>query len=241
MKTNLLSLMLSSALLLTACDNSITGPRVRGTGPTETEERTLSSFNRVELKIDGEVILTQGPQQQVRVEAQRNILEVLETEISGNELQIEYSRVNVRDHDPIKVYITVPSLSEVQVSGSGKVRSGSPWSASSFEVKVSGSGNAELDFAQVTGLRTNVSGSGEVKLSGVAQSHSINISGSGRLAAYELNTQDTDVSISGSGRSYVLASRNLSADISGSGSVYYRGEPKVNTRISGSGKVIADK
>ncbi|RPD47846.1 DUF2807 domain-containing protein [Hymenobacter sediminis] len=238
MKTKQLLLPLLAVLWLPSCDNGITGPRVRGTGPSETETRTLSSFNRIELKVDGEVIITQGPQQEVRVEAQRNILDVLETEISGNELEIEYGNVNVRDHDPVKVYVTVPALTEVHVSGSGKIRSAAPWSAEKFEVKVSGSGEADISFTQITSLRTDVSGSGEVRLAGASQSHNISISGSGRVAAYDLNTQDSYVSISGSGRSYVLATRTLNADISGSGSVYYRGTPAVNSRISGSGKVI---
>ncbi|RTQ53474.1 DUF2807 domain-containing protein [Hymenobacter gummosus] len=241
MKTNWLPTLLFPALLLTtACshEGDAFGPRVRGTGPTQTETRTVSNFSRVELKIDAEVILTQGPQREVRIEAQRNILDVLETETSGDELEIEYGHVRVTGHDPIKVYITVPALSEVEVSGSGKLRTAGPWSASSFRVGVSGSGEADMELQGVDGLRTSISGSGEVKLRGAATSNNINISGSGKASAYDLSTQDTYVSISGSGKSYVRAARTLSAEISGSGSVYYRGTPSVTTRISGSGKVL---
>ncbi|UOQ68712.1 head GIN domain-containing protein [Hymenobacter volaticus] len=243
MKTNWLLFPLLAVLALTSCDNehNIIGPRVRGTGPTESEIRTLDNFNRVDLKMDAEVILTQGSPQQVRVEAQRNVLDVLETELNGDELQLEFGRVNVRDHDPIKIYITVPNLTEVQLSGSGKIRSSTPWSASTCEVKVSGSGSVAMDFTQATSLRTNVSGSGEAQVKGISQSHNINISGSGQVKATDLSTQDTYVAITGSGRSYVRAERTLSAEISGSGSVYYKGSPTINTRITGSGRVLADK
>ncbi|AYA38326.1 DUF2807 domain-containing protein [Hymenobacter oligotrophus] len=242
MKTNWLIAPLFSVLLLSAgCshEGEAFGPRVRGTGPTVTETRSFNSFSRVELKIDAEVILTQGSRQEVRLEGQRNILDVLETEINGDELQIEYGHVQVRSHEPIKVYITVPSLSEVQVSGSGKVRSTSPWSANSFQVEVSGSGEATLDLDQVQSLRTRISGSGEARLSGEAASHTVNISGSGQVSAYELATQDAYASISGSGKAYVQAARTLNAEISGSGTIYYRGNPTVTTRISGSGKVLS--
>lgn len=241
MKTTFLPALLPAALLLfTACshEGDSFGPRVRGVGPTETETRTVSSFSRVELKIDAEVILTQGPQREVRVEAQRNILDVLETELSGDELQIEYGHARVVGHDPVKVYITAPSLSEVEVSGSGKLRTAGAWSASSFKVGVSGSGDADVELSGVDGLRTSVSGSGEVKLRGAANTNNINISGSGKVSAYDLSTLDTYVSISGSGKTYVRASRTLSAEISGSGTVYYRGTPTVTSRISGSGKVL---
>lgn len=242
MKKLLLLLALPAAMLTTACDSEgdITGPSVRGTGPTQTETRTLNNFNRLELKIDADVIITQGSPQEVRVEAQRNILDILETELSGDKLEIEYGRYRVRDHDPIRIYVTVPTLTEVEVSGSGKVSSTSPWTGASFRVGVSGSGEANLAFAQVEALRSNVTGSGELKLSGAAPSHNVNISGSGRVSAYDLATQDSYVAISGSGRSYVRAARTLNADIAGSGSVYYRGSPTVSSRITGSGKVLAD-
>ncbi|HEX8351110.1 MAG TPA: head GIN domain-containing protein [Hymenobacter sp.] len=236
----ILSLLLFPVLLLSACDNDHWAPNVRGVGPTESEVRTLSGFNRVQLKIDAEVILTQGPTQEIRVEAQRNILDVLETELTGDQLEIEYGHYDVRGHDPVKVYITVPSLSEVEVSGSGKISSAAPWAVGSFRTHVSGSGKIIMGFTQVEGLRTNVSGSGEVRLSGTGQSHNATISGSGKIYAYDLNTQDTYTSISGSGKSYVTAARTLDVDLSGSGSVYYRGNPKVSSRISGSGKVLPE-
>jgi hypothetical protein len=241
MKTTWLPALLFSGLLLTAScshDGEVFGPRVRGTGPTEVDKRTVAAFNRLEVKIDAEVILTQGPQREVRVEAQRNILDVLETELNGDELQIEYGRAHVVGNPTVKVYITTPSLSEVEVSGSGKLRTTAPWSASSFRVGVSGSGEADVDVSGVDGLRTTISGSGEVKLGGNAASNTISISGSGKVSAYDLSTQDTYASISGSGKAYVRASRTLSAEISGSGSIYYRGTPTVTSRISGSGKVL---
>jgi len=239
MKTVLL-LLLFPLLILSGCDNEPWSPNVRGTGPTESEVRTLRDFSRVELKIDAQVILTQGAQREVRIEAQRNILDILETEISGDQLEIEYGRYDVRSHDPVKVYITVPSLTEVEVSGSGKIQSASLWTATSFRTHVSGSGEISMNFAKVDGLRTNVSGSGEVRLSGTGQNHNATISGSGKIYAYELETQDTYASISGSGKTYVAAARTLDVDLSGSGSVYYRGNPKVSSRISGSGKVVPE-
>ncbi|KAA9331588.1 DUF2807 domain-containing protein [Hymenobacter busanensis] len=241
MKTNWLFLLLFSVLLFSACSDDHWGPRIRGAGPTESQTRTLPAISRVELKINADVIITQGPQQEVRIEAQRNILDVLETEMSGDQLQIEFGRYDVRGHDPIKIYITTPKLTEVEVSGSGKIHSGSAWSAPSFAARVSGSGEADLNFAQVESLRTSISGSGELRLNGTAQVNTVNISGSGKVYAYDLSTQDTYINISGSGKGYVRASRTLDADISGSGTVHYRGTPSVNSRISGSGKVLADK
>lgn len=237
--TWLLPFLAAFFLLTSSCDD-LDGPRVRGIGPTESETRSVNSFSRIDLETDADVILTQGSSQQVRVEAQRNILNVLKTEVNGDELRIDFDRVNILGHDPIKVYITVPALTQVRVSGSSHVWSTTPWTAASCAIDLAGSGRVELPFAQATGLRTTISGSGEVRLSGTAQNHNITISGSGQVAAYDLAAQDTHVSISGSGRSYVHTARTLSTDISGSGSVHYKGNPTVSTRISGSGRVLAE-
>ncbi|MBD2767193.1 DUF2807 domain-containing protein [Hymenobacter sp. BT664] len=235
-------LAISVVLFTTACshEGDLFGPSVRGTGPTQSETRTLNSFSRLDLKIDAELLLTQGSPQQVRIEAQRNILDVLETELNNDQLQIEYGRYNVRGHDPIRIHITVPNLTELEVSGSGKASTTAPWTATNFRLGVSGSGEANCNFAQVDALRTSVTGSGEVKLSGNAPSHNVNISGSGRVSAYDLTALDTYVSISGSGRSYVRTARTLNVDITGSGSVYYKGNPTISSRVTGSGRVLAD-
>ncbi|QDA59688.1 head GIN domain-containing protein [Hymenobacter jejuensis] len=239
MKRLALLLTFVPALLFSACNNDVIAPRVRGVGPTESQTRTVNNFTELDLKIDADVYLTQGPQQEVRIEAQRNILDVLETEITGNKLEIEYGHYNVRSHSPIKIYITVPTLSEANVSGSGKVRSSTAWTAPSLKLDVAGSGKIDMQLQQVEGLRSHISGSGKISLRGAAQSHTSSISGSGDVDAFDLITQDTYVSISGSGKNHLYASRTLTADISGSGSVYYRGNPTVNSRISGSGKVLS--
>lgn len=126
----------AALLTTTACDREgdLLGPIVRGTGPTQTETRTINNFSRLELKIDADVILTQGSPQQVHIEAQRNILDVLKTELAGDKLKIECGRYNVRGHDPVRIYITVPALTEVEVSGAGKVSSTTPWTATSYQL-----------------------------------------------------------------------------------------------------------
>ena len=242
MKKLLFLLAVPAVWLASSCsrEGNAFGPDVRGTGPVQAETRPLNSFSRLELKIDAEVVLTPGSPQQVRVEAQRNILDVLETDVAGDKLAIGFGRYNVRSHEPIRVYVTLPALTELEVSGSGKVRTAGSFAARNFRVAVSGSGEAQADVAGVDALQTKVSGSGEVKLSGSAVRNDVSISGSGRVSAYGLTAQDTHVAITGSGNGYLRVARALDADIAGSGSVYYKGSPQVSSRITGSGRVLAD-
>ena len=75
-------------------------------------------------------------------------------------------------------------------------------------------------------------------LSGSAVEQDIEVSGSGRYEAAELQSQKVTADISGSGQVEVAVSRELQVDISGSGTVTYSGDPSVSQSVSGSGRVI---
>ena len=75
-------------------------------------------------------------------------------------------------------------------------------------------------------------------MKGSAWEHSINISGSGNVRAFGLDTKSTYVRISGSGNSEVTVQDYLNVTISGSGSVYYKGNPDIEANISGSGTIL---
>ncbi|KAA9331587.1 DUF2807 domain-containing protein [Hymenobacter busanensis] len=236
-KNPALLLALPAALLLTGCDNDGLNPSIRGEGASVTETRSAGSFSRVEVATDADVTITQGPQQEVRVEAQPNILGILETDASGGKLRIETGRYNLRSHNPIKVFITVPALTSVRLSSNGHIGSASAWEAGSFSVEDTGSGSVDLMLGQVHDLSTNITGSGDVTLRGAADAHAAHLTGSGQLQSYDLSTRTTNLTATGSGRSFVRVSSSLDVKLTGSGSVYYKGTPSVSARTTGSGRV----
>ncbi|GAA3952847.1 head GIN domain-containing protein [Hymenobacter algoricola] len=239
MKTLLPSALVALSLLLTSCDhNDICPDRISGSGPTVAESRSLPAFSGVDLAVNGTVYLTQGPTASIRVEAQRNVLEVLQTTVGNEKLTISFGRVQVRRHEPIRVYVTTPGLTSAGVSGSGELLGREGWQVQDLALSVSGSGAVRFDQLTARSLDTSISGSGSVGLGGEAQGHTVQISGSGQLNSYALRLQTADVSISGSGSGYLTAAQALRATISGSGKVYYKGHPGVTVRISGSGRVV---
>jgi hypothetical protein len=241
MKTNKALLLFSFPVLtlLSSCGENGINPTIRGNGPVETQDRSVRTFDRVEVATDADVTIVQGPTQEVRVEAQRNILDILETDVSSGKLRIETGRYNLRSHDPIKVFITVPSLAGVRLSSNGHISSAAPWNASTMSVEDTGSGSIELACGQVHTVNTNITGSGSVTLSGAADEHEARLTGSGELRAYDLSTQKAEVTATGSGRSYVRVANSLDVKLTGSGSVYYKGNPSISQRTTGSGRVIS--
>ncbi|WP_420387815.1 head GIN domain-containing protein [Roseivirga sp.] len=207
------------------------------------ETRDVGNFDFIAMNISGKVYLTQGDKNEVIVEADRDDLEKIRTEVRGGRLSI--STRNERRwfswgdglDGRVNIYITVKELRGVSVSGSGDVISQNVIKGDDFETSISGSGDIEIEL-DVRRVESKITGSGNIELKGSAQRARLGISGSGKYFAEELKVDDYQVSISGSGRASINTNGELDVRISGSGSVYYSGDPTgVNTNVSGSGRV----
>ncbi len=212
------------------------GSGISGEGEVVKQEITLEPLNGINLGFSGDVILTPGTTQKIVLEGQQNILDNIKRDVKDGKWNINYEK-NVHNAKNVTVYVTLPSLKEVGLSGSGSIHSTGKFSGlGDLDINVSGSGHVTFEYeAQTTDLA--LSGSGEINLSGMSKSLEISISGSGDVAASRLVTDDCQIHISGSGDASVHADKNLETHISGSGDVVYSGNASVVTRISGSGGV----
>ncbi len=217
------------------CQSSING-FINGEGEVVRQEITLEAFHGLNLGISGDVVITQGSPQKIVLEGQPNILDNIRREVKNGVWKIYFDK-DVRQSKSVTIYVTVPKLDEVGLSGNGSIRTTNKVTGiDEMDIHVAGSGNIDLDYtANSTDL--NLSGSGKINLSGESRVLSIAISGSGDVIADDLKTDDTSIRISGSGDAMVNANKNLEASISGSGDVRYYGNASVNTRVSGSGEV----
>ena len=238
MKTIHFFALLLSANLFLACTvdgQNWNGSGIKGEGPLVTETLDLSSFDAFGLSISADVYLTQGPQS-VKIEAQRNILNNIKREVDSKYWKIKFDK-NVRKHEPIKIWISIPDLRKIAVSGSGDVIGKSKFSnVGDLKLAVSGSGNITLD-ANSSSLSAAISGSGDMDLAGSTGECDLAISGSGDIEAHGLRSSDCSVRIAGSGDASVNVSGELDVKIAGSGDVNYKGNPRVRSKISGSGDV----
>ncbi|MEK7253122.1 MAG: head GIN domain-containing protein [Bacteroidota bacterium] len=239
MKLNLLALALIANFLVSCVGNSQNwGPGISGQGPKVTKTLDLSAFESVGLSISADVYLRQGSTQSVKIEAQQNIIDNLVKNVENGKWKIKFDK-NVREQEGVKIWITVPTLKDVAVSGSGDIIGESPFkNLGDIHLAISGSGSIQLD-ADSKSLGAAVSGSGDMKLAGATGGFEIAISGSGNIESFDLSSKTCEVSIAGSGDASVNASESLQVSIAGSGDVFYKGSPKVQSKISGSGDVVA--
>lgn len=231
------ALVLSIVIFFTVCHlQAQHWGGIKGEGDIVKQEIQPSGMDGFNLAIAGDVILTPGHTQKVVIEAQQNIIDNIKRDVKDGRWGISAIK-NMHDYKPVTIYITLPAVDDVGVSGSGSVRSKGKFSGSGdLDISVSGSGDIELDFTS-TSTDVNISGSGEVTLLGTTGDLEISISGSGDVFAKGLSSSDCHIRISGSGDAQVQVNGALEANISGSGDVHYTGNASVQARVSGSGTV----
>jgi hypothetical protein len=229
-------LLFSGALWLSACNP------IKGKGELITHHTTVKGFNEISSVISGDVLVRQGDSFKVNIKGQENILPYVVAEAQGDRLSIHYKdKTFLGQHKKIQVFITMPSVQELELLGSGDIVLKGTFSGErNLIATVAGSGSINIeDYNSPQGrLEAKISGSGDVNLrKGQAAVENIEVLGSGSVNAASFGVRDANVSLSGSGNVKVKASNTLKAEIYGSGDVYYTGNPELHTQVSGSGKV----
>lgn len=211
-------------------------PGIRGEGAVVRENWELDDFSGMILSFSGDVVLQQGEKQSVTIEAQPNILDNISDEVSNGVWDIRFMK-RVRHHDGIRIWITLPSLKEVSLTGAGSIKGEKLFeNLDRVKLEISGSGDITLQL-DAREIEAGITGSGDIKLTGKAAKSKIEITGSGQVDAKALRVLDCSVKITGSGDADVNAEERLDAVIVGSGDISYSGDASVRSKITGSGEV----
>ncbi|MES2758409.1 MAG: head GIN domain-containing protein [Pseudomonadota bacterium] len=191
---------------------------VAGNGQQARDLRAISAASAIDVRGPLDVDLRVGPAPSLTVEADSNLLPMIRTEVVGGTLRM-WVEGNVRSANGLRVTATMPALSQVTQSGSGRL--------TISELK-----GAPLAFTK--------SGSGVVNLSGRVGRFDFQHSGSGHVNASALQTGDANVNLNGSGRMSLgqVHGSALSVNVHGSGSLQAAGTvASLTARVTGSGGV----
>ncbi|WP_158563207.1 head GIN domain-containing protein [Chitinophaga silvatica] len=231
-----ISLALLALVNLTSCD--IAQNRVKGSGNVVKEQRQISSFHQLKVLGSMDVELTQGTSTSAAVEADDNILPLIELKEEGDQLVVRIKKgYNVSNSKRMVVYLTTNEIEAASMAGSGDLKIINKFN-SDREVKFGLSGSGNITGAiNAPAVRASIAGSGDITLNGETKDLSVSIAGSGNYHGYELMAENATVKIAGSGDVDLFASVKLDAKIAGSGNVNYKGTPQISTHIAGSGTV----
>jgi hypothetical protein len=223
-------------VLLFSCD----GPfdRIEGNGVMEEKEKSLQSFDRLEVSGVFKVKLIPSDNHKVIIEADENLQRYILVDQDGDRLKIRMkSNINIKTKKGINITVYMKELSKLELAGSGDVVSeGLFENDDKMEVLIAGSGNADLQV-KTPEMKVSIGGSGKVILDGKTRDFKLSIGGSGDFEGENLMSENADISIAGSGSARVFASVDLKVSIAGSGDVFYKGQPNVKKSIAGVGNV----
>jgi hypothetical protein len=206
------------------------------------ETRNVSGFTKISFGVSGNLYINFGPEFKVVLEGERKYVDDVITEVSGGKLVIKmenWRMNNWRMNEKVTVYITMPELNGLGVSGSGKAEIKDAIKTDEIYLNVSGSGKLHISDITASSLDCGISGSGDIILGGggSCSKANISISGSGNYMGESLKIGTAEIHISGSGNCSCNVTESLKASVSGSGNVSYQGNPRVDAHVSGSGKV----
>jgi lipopolysaccharide export system protein LptA len=230
-KAGLTALILGCLIFSSCTTNFLTGQTIK-------ELRDVPAFNAVTLAFSGDVFIKQGSPQKVEIEADKSSMEVIETKVDDNRLVLKTKNGHWRDLGKINVYITMPQVSHLSVSGSGDMKCESSIQTNEIKLEVSGSGSIALPKLESPDVSAVITGSGDITVAGSnAQSNlQATITGSGSFNAEKLQVDNAHINIAGSGSARIYALKQLETNITGSGNVLYKGNPIVNANATGSGR-----
>jgi predicted small secreted protein len=228
--------LLAILFLLAGCDGLRT---VRGTGDITSEEREVGDFSAVDLAGIGTVVVDFGDKTALRIEAEKNLLPYLESEVEGDTLVLGIREgVNILPTQGIFYYLTVHDLEDITVSGLGNVDV-PRLEGTAAEINVTGGGDINIEELYAKDLDVVISGLGNLNIDGgEVADQEIEITGGGNYNASEMASEVARVTITGLGSAAVWARDVLDATISGGGSVRYTGRPQITENINGLGEVI---
>jgi len=209
-------------------------------GQGEIVEQTIlpDDFDGFVSDISADIYLTQGAEQKVVIEAQQNIIDNIEVDrVASGIWTIRYHEL-VRWSKPVKIYITIPTLTKAGINGSGEITGLTPFTnLDLLKLFIAGSGGMELD-TESQQMDATITGSGDLKMVGQTGKLNLMVTGSGSFHGYDLTTPRAEMTITGSGSARITAEEFLKVNVSGSGDVYYLGNPALDVHVSGSGSVI---
>jgi len=220
-RKNIVKLVLINILvgvfIISIASCSLLYRELAGSGNVISEDRDVEGFDKVELAGIGNLIIQQGNEEYLTIEAEDNLVSNITTKVSGNKLTIGFERgIMLVPTKQLNYHLTVKDLNSISLSGAGVINC--------------------PDF-NTDSLKVSISGAGSTEIAGSVGKQDIVLSGAGSYIAKDFISKECIVNIRGAGSATVNVTDSLNATITGVGSINYIGDPDVTFKRLGVGNI----
>jgi hypothetical protein len=214
------------------------GEQVQGSGRIVKQVRQVGNFSGLSLGLPGHLELRIGNTEGVTIEADDNLLPLVETVVENGTLKIRSTRRNLNlESKSIRIVVQARSIERLALGGSGSIDADT-LRGRKLDIDLGGSGSIKLKGVESDTLAVSLGGSGDLKAgAGTTGKLTVSIGGSGDVDLGRVQARSASVTIAGSGEATVWPRNELSATIAGSGDVNYYGDPQISKTSVGSGGV----
>jgi hypothetical protein len=202
------------------------------------QDREVRGFDQVSIRDYGELIITQGPNESLTIETNRDFVDSIKTQVRNGKLIIRIGRTWLEKlghaistsltRQPLRYHLTVDKLVGLEVIGAIRVNA-TALKTDRLSLRLRGATEIEIFDLKTDLLRVDLPGAGMVTITGKATEQMVALGGTGVFEAAKLET--------GACKATVWVADDLEVTIRGIGSVDYYGTPKLKKQVSGLGSV----
>lgn len=230
---------------------------LQGSGNVVTETRSISAIEEVEICCGMNLVLTQGEQEQLILEAEDNVMPEIETIVDGRKLVVRFhsnfSLLRLRLHRPVIVRLQMKTVHRVAVSGGGSLET-EQLNSDQFALEFSGGSHGQIGNLQTTSASLVTNGGGEVTIdrltsdtltveinggghvtigAGSAGAQQVQANGGSHYNAADVESKTARVEAGGGSEARLWVVEALHVQASGGSHVEYSGNPAVEQQITG--------
>lgn len=198
-----------------ACDTET----IRGSGDVVSEIRTVGNFVGVEVEDAFEVEIVRGDQPEVEVRADDNLIDRIETTVSGSTLKVGYDgNINIRGSATTEIFITMPTIESIR-----------------FDDAIDG---ALVNFVDLPALHIDVNDASSLSLSGSAEELNAQVNDASNVRGFNFQTNVCKVNLNDASEMDIFCNDRLEGKVEDASTLRYKGDPTVDVSTSDAGRVV---
>jgi hypothetical protein len=209
---------------------------VKGDSNRSSEIRTVNDYTGIKIKGRIEVQLMQGQERKTEVNAAKNIVPLITTEVVDGILTIE-TKSRLDEEERVNVFITVPSIQSLDMSDGASIETTGNFTGDNLTINSSSGSNGQLNL-QYKSLNCELSSGSELDIDGNAEKAMLKASSGAHIEAGDMITKTCSVETHSGANATVHASQELTASVNSGSVLNYRGDPAKTNINSSSGGTI---
>ncbi|MCU0439409.1 MAG: DUF2807 domain-containing protein [Raineya sp.] len=235
-KNHWISFCLVLLMVVSACQ------RREDYGPIQESEMSigLQNFQKLEMGDAFVIEVIQGSEFSIVAKGDKRNLDDLEYWVSNQTLKVQYKNSRNRQYST-RLYITMPSLQEINFSGASKSTIKGFTGNTDFKLNLSGASTCDLQV-QASNFTFYISGASRLKILENLNTNKIEayISGASTLNGFLAKADIYTLDVSGASKAEISANQTLRVKASGASYVRYKGSPTIESNLSGESHLQQD-